>query len=312
MIIFQIIFYIISFFIVWYSSGVIIDSVEKFAKKLNISSFALSFFVLGILTSVPEFAIGINSIINKTPEVFVGNLIGASLILFIFIIPLMAIFGRGVKMLHNLSDNDMIFALLVVASPIFLIADNVLTRTEGVFLIIIYLILFYFIEKKKGLMEVVKDGKVFKEKHIIEDYLTLFISAIILFLASRYIVLTTVFLANYFQVSSFMISIIFLSLGTNIPEITLAIKSILMRKKEVALGDYLGSAAANTLFFGVFTLLNGARVNINNYSLKTLLITIFSLSIFYLFSKSKKEISPKEGKILLLIYILFVLSETIV
>lgn len=312
MIIFQIIFYILSFFVVWYSSGIIIDSVEKFAKRLNISSFALSFFVLGILTSIPEFAIGINSIINKTPEVFVGNLIGASLVLFIFIIPLMAIFGEGVKMLHNLSDNDMIFALLVVASPIFLIADNVLTRTEGVFLIIIYLILFYFIEKKKGLMEVVKDGKVFKEKHIIEDYLTLFISAIILFLASRYIVLTTVFLANYFQVSSFMISIIFLSLGTNIPEITLAIRSILMRKKEVALGDYLGSAAANTLFFGVFTLLNGARVNISSYSLKTLLITIFSLSIFYLFSKSKREISPKEGKILLLIYILFVLSEVVV
>lgn len=312
MIIFQIIFYILSFFVVWYSSGIIISSVEKFAKRLNISSFALSFFVLGILTSIPEFAIGINSIINKTPEVFVGNLIGASLVFFIFIIPLMAIFGEGVKMLHNLSDNDMVFALLVVSSPIFLIADNVLTRTEGVFLIIVYFILFYFIEKKKGLMEVVKDGKIFKEKHIIEDYLTLFISAIILFLASRYIVLTTVSLANYFQVSSFMISIIFLSLGTNIPEITLTIRSILMRKKEVALGDYLGSAAANTLFFGVFTLLNGARVNISNYSLKTLLITIFSLSIFYLFSKSKREISPKEGKILLLIYILFVLSEIVV
>ena len=273
------------------------------------SSFAVSFFVLGILTSVPEFSVGINSIINKTPDVFVGNLVGASLVIFVFVIPLMAVFGKGVKMVHQLTDKDMIFALLVVAAPIFLIADNVLTRTESVFLILIYGILFYFIEKKNGLMNFIKDKQIFKEKRLIKDWLELILAVVISFLVSRFIVTQTVYFAEIFGVSTFLISLIFLSLGTSLPEISLAIKSILMGKKEVALGDYLGSAAANTLFFGVFTLINGARINISSYSLRTLMLTLFGLGVFYLFSQSKKEISIKEGKVLLLVYFLFIIVQ---
>jgi len=308
MVFFKIFFYLVSFLILWYCSGIIIRSVDRFAHRLKLSSFAVSFFVLGILTSVPEFSVGINSIINKTPDVFVGNLLGSSLVLFIFVIPLLAVFGGGVKMVHQLTEQDMIFALLVVAAPVFLIADNVLTRTESVFLILIYVILFYFIEKKKGLLEVNKEKKHLKEKHLLEESLEFILATVITFLASRFIVNTTVDLAEYFKVSSFMISVVFLSIGTNIPEISLAIRSILMGKKEVALGDYLGSAAANTLFFGIFTLLNGARINISSYSLRTLIITLFGLGVFYLFSQSKKEISQKEGKVLLLIYLLFIVS----
>ncbi len=293
MIVFQIFFYLVSFLILWYCSGVIIRSVDNFAHRLKLSSFAVSFFILGILTSVPEFSVGINSIINKTPDVFVGNLLGASLVLFVFVIPLLAVFGKGVKMVHQLTEQDMIFALFAVAAPIFLIADNVLTRTESIFLILIYIILFYFIEKKKGLLEVNKEKNHLKEKHMIEESLELILAIII----------------TYFKVSSFMISVVFLSLGTNIPEISLAVRSILTGKKEVALGDYLGSAAANTLFFGIFTLLNGARINVSSYSLRTLIITLFGLGLFYLFSQSKQEISQKEGKVLLLVYLLFIGSQ---
>ena len=142
MIIFRILLYLASFFVIWYCSGIIIRSVENLALKFKISPFAMSFFVLGILTSIPEFSIGINSIINNTPDIFVGNLLGASLIIFIFIIPLLAVFSERVKLVHQLNENNLIFSLLVVGAPVFLIADNVLTRTEGVFLILIYFILF--------------------------------------------------------------------------------------------------------------------------------------------------------------------------
>jgi len=159
MIIFRVLLYFASFIVIWYCSGVIIRSVESLAQKFKISPFAMSFFVLGILTSIPEFSVGINSIISNTPDIFVGNLLGASLIIFIFIIPLLAVFSGGVKLVHQLNENNLIFSLLVVAAPVFLIADNVLTRTEGVFLILIYFVLFYFIEKKHGLMKIKNEEK---------------------------------------------------------------------------------------------------------------------------------------------------------
>ncbi|MEK7633495.1 MAG: hypothetical protein AAB437_01490 [Patescibacteria group bacterium] len=307
----RILFYLASFLIIWYCSGIIIKSVENLAHKLKISPFTMSFFVLGILTSIPEFSVGINSIINKTPDIFVGNLLGASLIIFIFIIPLLAVFGGGVKLVHQLSENNLIFSLLVVAAPVFLIADNLLTRTEGVFLILIYFILFYFIEKKDGLMGIKIPKKKFFDKNLLGETIELLLSALIIFLASKYIVTQTVYFSSVFKVSQFLISLIVLSIGTNLPEISLAVRSIINRKNEVALGDYLGSAAANSLFFGLFTLFNGKRVNLSVYSFRIMLLTLLGLGVFYVFSRSKKDISKKEGIILLLIYVLFIVSQVL-
>src|SRR3546814_1257025 len=66
-------------------------SAKSLAKKIHISSFAFSFFVLGILTSIPEMAVGLNAISQNRPEIFVGNLLGSIIILFLVIIPLLAL-----------------------------------------------------------------------------------------------------------------------------------------------------------------------------------------------------------------------------
>ena len=147
------------------------------------------------------------------------------------------------------------------------------------------------------------------DKHFLEDIVELLLSAIIIFLASKYVVTETVYFSSVLKVSQFLISLIVLSIGTNLPEISLAVRSIINGKNEVALGDYLGSAAANSLFFGLFTLFNGSRVNLSVYSFRIMLLTILGLGVFFIFSRSKKDISIHEGKILLLIYLLFIISQ---
>jgi len=303
--------FIASFFVIWYASGIIINVVDSLAHRLKMSSFVISFFVLGILTSIPEFSVGLNSIINGRPEIFVGNLLGASLIIFILVIPILAIFGNGIKLVHQLTEKNLIFSLLVVATPVFLIADNLLTRTEGVFLIFIYGILFYFIEKKGGLLKIFEEKTLPNKKNLAEIITRLIFAISVIFFTSNFIVNQTIYFSQYFGISSFIISLIFLSIGTNLPELSLAVRSVTMGKKDIALGDYLGSSAANTLFFGILTLLNGKRVVFGNYAIQTLILTLLGLGIFYLFSRSKNDISRKEGLILLLVYVVFISVELI-
>ena len=137
--------YILSFILIWLGAGLIVNSIDKYAKKLHISSFAVSFFILGFLTSTPEIAVGISSIIEKDPEIYVGNLIGGIIIIFLFIIPILAIFGRGITLSHQLSKRNLLLSLAVCAAPAFLILDNKVTVFEGFLLIFFYIILFYFI-----------------------------------------------------------------------------------------------------------------------------------------------------------------------
>ncbi len=100
-----------------------------------------------------------------------------------------------------------------------------------------------------------------------------------------------------------------LSLGTNLPELSLAVRSVLSGKKDIAFGDYIGSAAANTLLFGIFTILNDGEVLTADNFLITFLFILFAVVSFYFFSRSKNEISIKEGFILISVYLLFIIVE---
>lgn len=100
-----------------------------------------------------------------------------------------------------------------------------------------------------------------------------------------------------------------LSLGTNLPELSVGIRSLSSGKKEIAFGDYIGSAAANTAIFGVLTVVNKSDVIIPDHFFQRFIFIAAGLGLFYFFSRSKNNISRGEGLILLLVYILFLLVE---
>lgn len=284
-------------------------SVDRLAHKLNLSTFAVSFFLLGILTSIPEISVGVNSLIDKKPEIFVGNLIGGIVVIFLLIIPLLAIFGGGVKLAHQMNKDHLITALLVILAPSIFTLDGVISFADGLFSILLYLVLVYVVEKRKGLLERIKDNLVHNKNHVANDFIKIIAGVGGVFLASRYIVDQTIYFSNIFQISPFLISLIVVSIGTNLPELSLVIRSLLLKKKEVALGDYLGSAAANTVIFGGLILVNGASTAVPNHFLQTFIFIAGGLLIFYIFSRSKNDISREEGLVLLLGYLAFLIIE---
>jgi len=300
--------YLLSFAAIWFGAGLIISSIEKISRHLHTSSFVLSFFLLGILTSIPEITVGINAIIRNDPEIFVGNLIGGILVIFLLIIPLLAIFGNGINLAHKLDTKKMLLSLVIIAAPSFLISDRIVTVYEGILMFLLYGILFYFIEKKKGVLENVES----KISHFQpNDFVKTLIGIVIVFLSGTIIVEQTIYFANILRVSSFLISLTVLSIGTNLPELSIAVRSIYSGKKDIAFGDYMGSAAANTLLFGVFTIINKQDVIIPNHFFRRFIFIILGLVLFYIFSRTKNTISRREGVFLFLVYILFLFDEVI-
>ncbi len=307
----QLIIYLAAFFFIWIGADLLVNSVVRLAHKLNLSSFAVSFFVLGILTSIPELSVGISSIIDKDPQIFVGNLIGASFMLFMLIVPILAIFGNGIKLAHQLTERNLIFSLFVILTPIIFISDGIITRKEGLFMILIYSLLFYFIEKRKGLLEKVHDRLFDGTKEGPVDLGKIVLGSIIVFLSSKILVDKTIYFANVFGISPFLISLLLLSVGTNLPEFSIVVDSIFKKHKEVAFGDYIGSAAANTFLFGFLALINGPFTIESGYFFLTFILFALGIVLFYVFSRSKKDISRQEGIALLLVYVFFIVFELI-
>lgn len=300
---------VVSFGSLLFGANLIVKSVDRFSHKLGISSFAISFFILGLLTSIPELAVGLTAVAKGTPEVFVGNLIGGVAIIFFLVIPFLAIFGNGVHIHGQLTDGNLRYSLFAILAPSFILLDKKITNIEGVAMIVIYSILFFVIERKKGVFDESNTKILNVKSYSYYDIARILIGVLLVFVSSNIIVRNILLLANTLHVSSFFVSLLVVSIGTNLPEISLAVRSVVLRKKDIAFGDYIGSAAANTLLFGVFTLLNSGHVLTESAFLKTFIFLAAGLLLFYFFTRSKKTISKKEGFILIAYYFLFMFIE---
>lgn len=309
MIFVNIILYILAFAAIWFGSGLIIASTSRFSEKLKLSSFVVSFFVLGLLTSTPEFSVGLQAIANNNPGIFIGNLLGGIVVIFLFIIPVLAIFGRGISLKRELGNKTLLATLGVILAPSIFVLDKRLTGLEGGILVALYLGLLFVVQKQHGLFDKKNEQLFNKKAYSYKDILKLILGIGLVFLSSNIIVDKTILFANLFSIPAFYISLIVIALGTDLPEISLAIRSVITGKKEIAMGDYLGAAAASTFLFGIFTLLHGGEVLTASNFLVTLIFIVTAVGLFYFFSRTQKYISRKNGFLLLGIYVLFVLFE---
>lgn len=305
----NLIIFLFSFFLIWFGAGLIVKNVSKFAHLLKISSFSLSFFLLGFLTTLPELTVGINAIFDKKPEIFVGNLIGGIVVLFSLVIPLLAIVNGKVILNHDLDNKNLILVILYLILPLTFIADQKLELIEGIFLIVFYLIIFYLLEKKQTFLEKISNELIDHKKAFLTDIIKIILGIGVVVFASHFIVEKTIYFSRLFHVSPFFVALIIISLGTNLPELSLIIRSIKEKKQQIAFGDYLGSAVANVFVLGILTTVNGEGVFVPNHFYQYAFFILISLILFYLFIKSENKLSAKEALVLLFIYFIYLLFE---
>jgi cation:H+ antiporter len=300
---------ILSFIGIWIGTGFAVSSVEKISHRLKISSFAVSFLILGLFTSISEFSVGINSVLDNDPEIFVGNLIGASIVLFLMIIPLLAITGKQIKIPETLKNNNLLLPMIVISLPVVLSLDREISKLDGIIALALYTILAVNLQAKKGLLEKAKSLIQFKQISIYKEIAKILVGVLIIFSASHFIVEQTKYFSDLYNISPFIISILVISIGTNLPELSFVFRSLVLKNNQVAFGDYIGSAAFNTFLFGLLTLIYGKNIVLSNNYITSSISLIVGTIIFYIFAKSKNTISRLEGVILLGIYILFVTTE---
>lgn len=308
----RVVVYFFMFFMLWLGSGLIFSAVEKASKILKISTFALSFFVLGLLTSIPELAVGVTSVVEHNPQIFVGNLLGGIVVIFLLIIPVLAIFGNGINLSHRMDSKGLLAAMIVCVAPSLLVADKRVGVFEAVLMILLYISTLYIVQSKQNVLErieTIQTSLTIERKTHVLNVLKILAGLVIVFFGSEYIVRETLAFSEIVKVSPFLLSIVVLSLGTNLPEFTLALRGIKQSKKDVAFGDYIGSASANTLIFGGLVFMNGGTVTLTNNFLQSLVFILIALVCFYFFARSKNTISRKEGIVLVMIYACFVALE---
>lgn len=290
------------------AANVVVKESSSLAKKLGFSSFTIGFLLLGVLTSTPELFVAMQAAAEGIPELAVGNLLGGSILLLSLVMGIVAILLGRVSLDHQLSTGELWAMMGVIAVPITVLWDERLTRPEGLFLVGVYG-LHAFILNRDDKKSHRKSKSLVKGlgRHLF--VLVLGIGA--MFMSSHLIVTSAEVIMGLFSIAPIVFGLFFLSLGTNLPEIALAYESIRHRRREIAFGDFLGSSAANTLILGILGVI--APFTGGNGRLVGALLLLGSITIYFLWAiSSGRTISRKEGIGLLVFYLLFVGYELII
>lgn len=302
------ILFVTSLIAIWLSAGHLIESFAQLANRLRLPQFTLAFFVLGMLTSLPEMAITLSSLWLGDPSIAAGNLIGGIMVLFLLVIPLLALSGKKLKFPTELNQLTLFLVLIVVGAPTLLSADGHVTQSEGILLVLLYGALAlafrwqpHWLRSFQTLWK--KPPKSFSPK---KELLRVGLGMGVLLLASQVLVEQTITLATLLHVPPFLMSLLVVSLGTNAPEMTLVIRSFFSKHKDVALGDLLGSATVNTLLFGLMTIAQSSSWSLPNHALPRVGVILFALIIFGICSRTNHSLSRREGGLLLTLYFIFV------
>ncbi len=310
---------LLAFFLIIISSlfiskcaDLIVEAVIRLSRMFRVSEFAIGFLVLGIATSTPEIFVGVNSILDGKTEISLGNLLGASIVLLTLVIGLNAVINKEVRFSESFHKGDIYLISLIILAQSLFIFDGKLSRLDGLAMLILYFIFIIVINKRQPFIEHLRDTLFANHHHIAKILFRLFIGATGIFITAKVIVETVKYIAIELNLPLVLLGLLVVSIGTNLPEITILIRSINKHHNQIGIGDFLGSAVANTPILGLIAVVSPITIDNPIKVYFGVGILAASLIMFNVFFSTGRKISRREGIILLALYSFFLFSEILI
>ena len=309
--IFMVVVLLLSLYGLGKSAEYLITTITRGGFALRLSQFITGFLILGIATSTPEILIAINSSVSGIPQLSLGNLLGANIVLLTLIAGGTAILARGVTLKSGFqAPIHLAQVALLIFSPIIVLIDSHISRLDSLFLLALYAGYIVYIYRLNSQSSPPLDKQLLNHKFIHSALLSV-IGLLGVIICAKGVVTSALTLGQSFGLPPLVVGLLILSVGTNLPEISIAITAVKKHHSNLVLGDVLGSAATNTAVVGLLGLITPFTVDFGSSFAVTSLFLIASLVLFVSFTRSKDRLTPYEGASLMALYVAYVTAEIV-
>lgn len=261
--------FVIGFFILYKGSSFLIDGAVFVARRLGISEFLIGITIVGIGTSIPEFSVTFFEALKGKSNIGLGTILGSNIFNILFILGLSAmIFPMSIK--SSLVRKDLIIniftILFVFIFTIFPIGGESLfeiSRLEGFLIFILFIIwLIYLILNNKPTKQLEMEKGPSLSIFVLPLSIIMIISGLIgVILGAKWVVEGGEFLAKLFHFSPALIGIIFIGIGTSLPELVVSVFAAKKGNVGIALGNIIGSNIFDFLgILGLTTVFNSVII----------------------------------------------------
>jgi cation:H+ antiporter len=313
MIFLYLIVFVVSFIVLILSSNWLIGALIKLAKFLGWKEFVVAFFTMALAGAIPNLSIGLSSVVHRVPQLSFAEIVGGNIVDLTVAIALAALISKkGLALASRTVQGSAIFTLIIAVLPLLLIADGILSQTDGLILILAFIIYIYWLFKKEDRFSKpynrIKKSLTFKTAF--QNIGILIGSIALLLLAAEGIVQSATFFSNNLDYSLVLIGTLIVGLGNAMPEILFGIQAARRHNDWLVVGNVMGSVIIPaTLVLGLVAFLCPIKIaDFSPFAIGRVFL-IMAAICFLFFLRTGQKVTKKEAVSLLFIYLLFVLAE---
>lgn len=292
------------------ASDVFVDAASSLAIRLKVPKMLIALTVASFGTCAPELAISFNSISSGNYELTLANIIGSCIVNILLIIGIAAIV-KPIKVKAKTIKKELPILVFITFAFVILISDslfnsshlNGLSRADALILIGWFIFFMYYIV---SLVRNHKKEKASKSKYsLVKSIVYIVICIILIIFASDLVVDNAALLAEHIGISQKLIAMTIIVIGTSLPELTMTVTSAKKGEFDMAVGNIIGTNIFNIcIVLGLPTLIYGGFTS-KAFNLLDNIIVLVAALMFYFFGKSDKELTRREGILMVIVFTVY-------
>ena len=294
----------VGFILLVKGADVMVKSAVQIAVKLNIPQSIIGATFIGFGTSAPELFASTGAALNGNLSLGIGNIIGSNIANSLLVVAVLYLFiDSSYNKKINLNPTSSFWMMVVTTvfvSSYMLI--NEFPLILGVTLLILVIAITYRLVNEEAIED---------EEYLEEPTSNMWPKAILSLLATIYgsslVVDNAIELAELFGISSIIIGVTVVALGTSLPEIAGTIAAARMKKPDIVFGNIFGSNLFNIALVGGASIILQPGAIESDVSIQMFMMYFVSLVVIII-SRSTVKKSPLVGYSMLAAYALFIFS----
>ena len=301
---------IVGFVLLIKGADIFVDGASSLAENFKVPKMVIALTIVAFGTSAPELAVSIQAILAGSSDIVLGNVVGSNILNILMILGISSLFGSmGVKdnTVHKEIPLTILMCTLLMALSFDNMFDktatNVITRTDGLVIILFFAIFVYYLFSVMKNRD--KNEKTNPKYKIPMSVLLLGLGLAGIIIGSNFVVDNASEIAKVLGVSDKMIALTVVALGTSLPELVTSIQAARKGENDIAIGNIIGSNIFNIgIVIGIPALFVG-DISVGAFNYIDMFTMIGSAILLFILTFRQQKIDRREGIIMLCMFIAY-------
>lgn len=280
-----------------FASDKFVEAAERIGLSLGISPFIIGVTIVAFGTSLPELATSIVAVLDGTPEIVVGNVVGSNITNIALVLGLTAVVVKNIDLEYNLWHIDIPFLWGSAFLLYFAVMDGNLSMYEAfLFLGGIAIFLAYSLKGQD------RPDKKDRPTSGWKDYVYLIIGGLFVSLSATWVIGAITTISVILNIAPTVIALSAVAIGTSLPEVAVSLAAARKGKASIAVGNALGSNIFNTFIVMAIPRFFGELVipeDIIGIYMPLMIVMTILLGVM----SNNRKITRWEGLVLILFYL---------